>query len=184
MTHALLVCLFLVPPTFSQQPSSSVAPVVRDSPSLAVIQKAIQALVGTESYSQTNGVIARGTLEAAPGGISGAILWEWAGSEFHYERPGPNGTVVVFASGHGSPALSEDGKTQRSLDHLAMVTFPVHLPSVALAAIFSNPNVSFGTPQQATVNGTSFWSECAAVVCRNGIGSTLMFERLSELTDS
>lgn len=144
-----------MPPTFSQQPSSTAASVVRDPQSLAVIQKAIQALGGIGSYSQTNGVIARGTLEAAPGGVSGPILWEWAGSEFRYERPGANGAVVVFASDHGSPALSEEGKTRRSLDHLAMVTFPVHLPSVALAAIFNNPKVSLGTPQQTTVNDTS-----------------------------
>ena len=135
----------------SQQPSTSAE---RDANATAVLNRAVAALGGTAAYSQTNGVVARGSLNAAAGGISGSILWEWAGPEFRYERSGPNGSVV-FVSGHGNPALSDGGKIRRNIYHLAMVTFPVHLPSIALATSLNSPNVSMGAPQQVAVNGVS-----------------------------
>jgi len=151
---ALLVCWLLVSPVFGQQASSSTAPVVRDPQALALIQKAIQGLGGISFYSQTNGVAAQGTLNAAAGAISGPIVWEWAGAEFRYQRPGANG-AVVFVSGHGNPALSDSGKVRRGIGHLAMVTFPIHLPAVALAASLNNPNVSISSIQSVSINGVN-----------------------------
>jgi hypothetical protein len=115
--------------------------------------QSITAMGGAVSTSQPNGVIAKGTLTAATGGISGPILWENLGAEFRYELPGPTGSIA-FVSGHGRPAIVDGNKITGKIGHLAMVAFPAHLPATVLASELSNPNIRLDATQQATVGKT------------------------------
>jgi hypothetical protein len=147
-----LVLILSSCPGLSSQQSNPTA--TRDANAIALLSRAVATLGGSASYSQTSGVVARGNLTAATGGISGPILWENAGTEFRYERPGPNGSII-FVSGHGNPAIADGGKVQRNIGHVAMVTFPWHLPSVVLASQLRNANVQVAATQQVTLDGAS-----------------------------
>ena len=125
---------------------------VKNPQAVAAAQSAIAALGGASFYSTTSGVTAQGNLTAGTGGISGAVSWENAGTEFKYVRPGPNGPIT-FVSAHGNPVIVDGNAVQQQLANLAVVEFPVHLPAVALAAELNNPNVSFSV-QTVTIGGT------------------------------
>lgn len=154
VTRLLLSCflVFCSTPCLNSQQSTTSAP--RDANAVALLSSSVTTLGGTGSYSATNGIIARGNLTAAAGGISGPVLWENAGSEFRYERPGPSGSII-FVSGHGNPAIADSGKVQRNIGHLAMVNFPWHLTSIVLASELSNAKVQVAALQQVTLDGVS-----------------------------
>jgi len=158
-------------PRLNSQQSTTAA--IRDANATATLSRSVAALGGAGSYSSTSGVIAYGTLTASPGGISGPIVWENAGTEFRFERPGPNGSIV-FVSGHGNPAIEDGGKVQRNIGHLAMVTFPAHLPAVVLASQLNNTKVQVATAQQVTLSGapaikislSDQTDEVSSVICK------------------
>jgi hypothetical protein len=71
----LISLLVLISPVWakqtpSPQPASPPQP-TQDPQSVAVIKQSVTAMGGTVSASQPFGVIARGTLTAAAGGVSG-----------------------------------------------------------------------------------------------------------------
>src|SRR2546426_7267260 len=148
----LVLSFFLIlssSPRLNSQQSTTAPP--RDAQAVALLNRAVAALGGTGVYSATNGVIARGTLTASTGGISGPIVLENAGTEFRYERPGPN-SPIVFASHHGNPGIADSGKVRRNIGHLAMVDFPAHLPGVVLAAHLNNSRIQVTAAQQVTLD--------------------------------
>jgi hypothetical protein len=126
----------------------------RDPQAVGVIQSSIAALGGAAYYSQTSGVIAQGTITAAPAAVSGQITRENQGPEFMEQRPGPNGPIL-FLSGHGNPAIVANGNIQQGIGQLAMNYFPLHLPAVGLNNALNNPNLSVSSIQQTTMNGES-----------------------------
>ncbi len=148
---SFLLILSSSPRLNSQQSAAAAA---RDTNAIALLSRSVTALGGTGAYSATNGVIARGTLTASPGGISGPILWENAGAEFRFERPGPSGTIV-FVSGHGNPGIADGGRVRRNIGHLAMTNLPPHLVAATLASHLANSAIQISAVQQVTLNGTS-----------------------------
>jgi hypothetical protein len=149
----LLLSLFFV---FSSSPRLNsqqqlVAAVQRDPQAAALLQHSAAALGGALSSTS---VIAHGTLTAVPPGISGPILWETQGSEFRYDRPGPNGTIT-FVSGHGDPAIADSGHVRRNIGHLAMTNLPPHMVAATLASYLSNSAIQISTIQSVTLNGTA-----------------------------
>lgn len=137
----------------TSSPGSSASPATRDPQAVTLLQSSVTALGAAASYFSSNGVIARGTITTAPGGISGPILWETQGSDFRYERPGPNGTIT-FVSGHGNPAIADSGKVRRNIGHLAMTNLPPHMVAATLASYLSNSAIQISAVQTATLNGT------------------------------
>jgi hypothetical protein len=166
----LLLALFSCSGLSSQQIISTPQ---RDANSLAVLNTTVSALGGTANLSQTNGIVALGNLVASPGGVSGPVKWENMGSEFRYERPGPNGPIV-FVSGHGDPAILDGGAIRQGIVHQAMVVFPWYLPGIVLSSQANNPNVSVQGKQSVTVNGVAAikistvdqTDDLSAVICK------------------
>jgi hypothetical protein len=174
--YAVLVIFVLtifVTPCLSQQVNPTTTIVARDAKAIGLVQTIVQALGGTSFYSATSGVVARGTLTSASGAISGPIVWEWAGTEFRYSRPGPSGSII-FVSGHGNPAIIEGSVIRRGIGHLAMVTYPFHVPSVVLGTLLKNQNVSISSMQTLSLDGVSATAisfvdqtdELSSVICR------------------
>jgi hypothetical protein len=157
-------------PSFSlAQPQAA----TRDAQSLQILARALAAMGGNSINQLQLGVLAQGTLSAAPGGISGNIRWETQGGEFRYEHPGPNG-AIVYVSGHGNPAIVDGEKVQRNIGHMAMTNLPPHLGAGVLALNVNNPAEEIDPPQQVTVGGgaalkISFrdtTDELSSVICR------------------
>jgi hypothetical protein len=148
---ALILLLVLVRPSPGQESTASTV-IPRDAKALSLVQSVIQGLGGAAFYSASSGVIAQGTVTAVPAAVSGPIIWEWAGPEFKYQRPGPT-SPIVFVSGHGNPAIVDSDGVHRGVGNLALVSFPVHVPSVALSMNLANASASVGTIQMVAVNG-------------------------------
>jgi hypothetical protein len=127
----------------------------------------------TAAAVESSGILAIGNIQVAPAGISGPVKWETQGSEFRYDRPGPNGTIS-FVSGHGSPGIVEGGKVQRHIIHVVMNNLAPHTVAGTLASLLSNPAIRVTAPQQITVNGlaatkistTDTTDELSAVICK------------------
>ena len=121
---ALCLALIFAPP--SQLYAQQSATVQRDSAAISLLSNVVSSMGGASVNSASVGVVAAGTLSSTSGGISGSIRWETMGGEFRYERPGPNGTII-FVSGHGNPAIANNGVVRRNIGHLALTTLPPHL---------------------------------------------------------
>ncbi|HET6933104.1 MAG TPA: hypothetical protein VFI45_22455 [Candidatus Acidoferrum sp.] len=142
---------------FPQNSTSTASPspvtVQRDAASLSLLSQVV-GILGGSALSSTTGVVAQGAMTASTGGISGPIRWEISGTEFRYERPGPNGTTV-FVSGHGNPAVSDGVTVDQNVVHQAKVIFPWHLPGFVLASQVNKLTVSIQSAQPVTINGVA-----------------------------
>jgi hypothetical protein len=76
------------------------------------------------------------------------------GTEFRYERPGPNGSVAVV-SGHGKPAFIDGSNAGKSFVPMTIGNFPAHLPAVVLASELNNPKVQLEAIQRVTAGGAA-----------------------------
>ena len=63
----------------------------RDPQSLQFLAGALAAMGGNSISQLQLGVLALGTLRAAPGGNSGSVRWETQGGEFRYQTRAPTG---------------------------------------------------------------------------------------------
>ena len=173
LLRLILACLLASnnqAPAFSQQKTTTVQ---RDSAALTLLGSIVNSMGGA-SISSSNGIVATGNLASTSGGHSGSVRWETMGSEFRYERPGSNGTIV-FVSGHGNPAILDNGTVRRKIGHLAMTTLVPHLPVIPLSNSLANPAVEVSAPQQVSLGGSvsalkiSFidhTDELSSVICR------------------
>jgi len=137
---AVLLLAVLIPVLAQQTITTAQSSIQRDPQALDILAKSLAVLGSIGSYSSTSGVIARGHLMTATGGISGFILWENQGAEFRYERPGPNSSIV-FVSGHGRPAIA--AATESS----PIPSLRACLPQAGGAR---NPSHAFASTQQKT----------------------------------
>jgi hypothetical protein len=168
-----VIALVLLASTLYAQDAVPLPATVRDPNTVALLGRAVASLGGPAANSQTNGIIAHGTLTASAGGISGPIVWENAGTEFRYERPGPKGPIV-FLSGHGNPAIADGGRVRRNIGHLAMTNLPPHLIAQTLASHLANSTIQISAVQQVALDGTpalkistiDATDELSAIICK------------------
>jgi hypothetical protein len=138
----LYLCLLTVSiPALAQQ-SAAVAP-QRDAAASATLQKAIAAMSGQSSLPQITSAQITGS--SAPVGNSGYpagnFTWTVALTASGYEFSNQfqsGGNTQILVSGHGSPAVSANGKVTRLLGHMSMAASQGHMPIVVLLMAMLN----------------------------------------------
>jgi hypothetical protein len=156
MSRAAAVGLLLAAALTGTTYAQTTTPAVRDPNGLAVLQQAVNALGGTAAIGQIQDCTATGSMQASPGGglTSGSFRWENSGREFRYENPSPSG-LRIFASGHGKPALEDNGVVRAVGRQGAVGNFPPHLLPLMLLRALVNQNVSVQLLGPGVVGGRS-----------------------------
>ena len=161
--HVSALTMLLAGPAFTQivqQPVPAPAPTRRDSAALAVLAKAMAAM-GVASGSapiaaaQTTGTLAPATGSDYP---SGTFSWTVEVTSTGYEflnQVQSNGTLSIFASGHGSPKMSLDGQVRPFFAHMEFASPPVHLPFMIFATAISSPGYTVISAPALLIGGAS-----------------------------
>src|SRR5712692_89074 len=150
----LLAFAFFISAVVHAQQSPPPPPPVRDPAAVAAMQRALAALGGSGVLGQVSDCIAQGTIQVPPGSAltGGNFVWKNAGEEFRYEYPTPFGTEV-FTSGHGRPGISTSLKATALHGHMALASFPPHLPGVVLLKELLDPSYALTVMAPALVAG-------------------------------
>lgn len=116
----------------------------RDATALATVQAAIAALGSQATFTGIQDATVTGTCTPLDSGnttssdSSHKFTWTVAGKEFRYESLDNSGEEHLFVSGHGSPAVAEDGSTKTIPPLVGAVMRPYHLPGVVLTQELQN----------------------------------------------
>jgi hypothetical protein len=128
--------------------------VTRDPQALALIQKAVDAIGGVAAFAGIQDCTVQGQVQVAPDSpfYDGGFIWKNAGREFRYENPRADGTQILV-SGHGKPALQENGSVSPTTLQAGIAKIPPHLMPRLLVDALQNPNVQVSPISDGKVAG-------------------------------
>lgn len=120
---------------------------VRDPAAVATVQSAL-ARMGVSQNSITSSIV-QGTYQSGGASSTSTFIWEFQRSEFRFGADVQSGVLV---SGHGKPAISQNGSVTPLPTYVAVATISP-LPFLALSNPLANGNYSIQLIGAANVNG-------------------------------
>ena len=127
----------------------------KDPSAIAIVEAAITAMGGDAAVLQIKDSVVTGTIAPAAKGSwvqPASFTWKTLGPEFRYETQRDKGTQI-YVSGHGQPAVSNNGKVKRLFAHVLDSSAPFHLPFLVLMPTVTDPAYSLIDSGSKTLSG-------------------------------
>ncbi len=127
---------------------------VKNATALAEIEAAITAMGGDAAAIQISDSVVTGTITPTTGSWvkPATFIWKTSGPEFRYEIRRDSASQI-FASGHGRPAVSNNGIVKPLFHHMLYGAQPFQLAPVVLLWKTSDSTCSLTNAGTVTVSG-------------------------------